>query len=471
MKPPLTVLGWRRIGAVICLMLAATLTGWVPAAAAGEAAGIEITGRVVLADTGAPLAWRHLFPTAVVAAYAPGDLGNQVAWANVADDGTFRLQSSTAAPGSYYLLVLPSAGSAVLPTWYGGERATLSETYNQLRYDMPRPPTDVAPPPASTPTVDVSAGSAAVGDVTVDLGALVVWDSKDGAGNDVRMQFTALSAATRQRVAFYQGGRGTEPVLEPGIQTIEFVASASKPSGRQTLTLDLPKGYSTLPVSWPTEFMSIGGVSVSYPGRGRGGLPASGQRLDGQLNVSQIDEDEPADKMRYQWYRGSERIRGATRSSYVVRAVDRGRKLHLRVRVSKPGYRSETYRSERMRVAKARARLKVTSKPARVSPGSAAQTRMSVRVRLSSGARPSGTIQLYVGTTRQSFIGKIPDEVQVATVPLRKRDRGRLRLSLPAGPDWTTLAGSYHYLYVRFVPSERRDANIVGSRGISLDRP
>ena len=64
------------------------------------------------------------------------------------------------------------------------------------------------------------------------------------------------------------------------------------------------------------------------------------------------DSDELSDltaKRSYQWYRDGKAIKGATASSYKPVSADRGKELHVRISITKPGY-SEVVRTTRARV-------------------------------------------------------------------------------------------------------------------------
>lgn len=60
-------------------------------------------------------------------------------------------------------------------------------------------------------------------------------------------------------------------------------------------------------------------------------------------------------KLAYQWLRGSSTIKGATRSTYVLTAADRGKTISLKVTASKAGYRTKAKTSARTAVVKSAA--------------------------------------------------------------------------------------------------------------------
>ncbi|MFS3129338.1 hypothetical protein ACLM5J_13130 [Nocardioides sp. Bht2] len=64
------------------------------------------------------------------------------------------------------------------------------------------------------------------------------------------------------------------------------------------------------------------------------GEPAVGRVLTAPASVTA----DPAATVRYQWLRGTSSIAGATKRSYRVQAADLGKKLHVRVTVSRPGW-------------------------------------------------------------------------------------------------------------------------------------
>ena len=69
-----------------------------------------------------------------------------------------------------------------------------------------------------------------------------------------------------------------------------------------------------------------------------------GRRSGHTLKVSAGDWGPGTVKISYQWYRGSAKISGGTRSSYRLTSKDKGKKVTVLVRGTKAGYATVTKR-------------------------------------------------------------------------------------------------------------------------------
>lgn len=58
--------------------------------------------------------------------------------------------------------------------------------------------------------------------------------------------------------------------------------------------------------------------------------------------------------VRYQWFAGAKKIRGATKTSLKVRAQYRGKRIHVRITAKRKGYKTKTVASKRTRVVASR---------------------------------------------------------------------------------------------------------------------
>ena len=57
-------------------------------------------------------------------------------------------------------------------------------------------------------------------------------------------------------------------------------------------------------------------------------------------------------RLRYQWFRGAKKIRGATRSTYKVARKDRGKRLKVRIIAVRPGHATGSYDTRRVRISR-----------------------------------------------------------------------------------------------------------------------
>ncbi|WP_370617307.1 hypothetical protein [Mumia sp. Pv 4-285] len=57
-------------------------------------------------------------------------------------------------------------------------------------------------------------------------------------------------------------------------------------------------------------------------------------------------------RLRYQWYRGTKKIRGATQAAYRVKRKDRGKRVRVRVYAVRPGHLTGTYDTRRVRISR-----------------------------------------------------------------------------------------------------------------------
>ncbi len=398
-------------------------------------------------ETDLPAGW------AVV--YAPGDLTRSVASAPIGADGRFRV-SGTAASGEVLVLVRPSRSGRLLPTWYGGERARVVEVSPYVSW-QPGFPGDAVRAPAAPAPVDASSGPIDLADLTVGEGSRVSWDNRDAGGRLLPTYTVHGVSAETGAPATARHGVGGAPVgllLEPGPQNVEVVVSPVTDSGRRSVSLDLPVGVSHRQLVWPTRFYPQQALSVGFDIRcssagdndacRAAAAPARGDRVGVWLQFAHRPDD-----MRgvasYRWYRGKKPIPGADKKTYRIQRADVGKKVVVRVRLEKRGFPTETYRASR-RVAEARATVR-TSLPRLAPAGRFGTGRVKVRVRLSDGSLPRGTIQLDVAHRNAATLTR-----RLATWTLRKKDRGVLRSQLPdIGVD------DFAY-YVYFVPSRAKDS-------------
>ncbi|KAA1425100.1 hypothetical protein FE697_004255 [Mumia zhuanghuii] len=57
-------------------------------------------------------------------------------------------------------------------------------------------------------------------------------------------------------------------------------------------------------------------------------------------------------RLRYQWYRGATKIRGATKATYRVKRADRGKRVRVRIIAVRPGHLTGTYDTRRVRISR-----------------------------------------------------------------------------------------------------------------------
>lgn len=88
------------------------------------------------------------------------------------------------------------------------------------------------------------------------------------------------------------------------------------------------------------------------PGRVKKLTAAPVPKISGTAKVGKVLEAKPGTwkpsgvRFAYQWYRGTTAIDGATRSSYVLTAKDRGKRITVQVTGSKAGYASVARKSK-----------------------------------------------------------------------------------------------------------------------------
>jgi surface antigen len=98
---------------------------------------------------------------------------------------------------------------------------------------------------------------------------------------------------------------------------------------------------------WPDGFIHVKDTA-STPRFTRTARPTfTGTERVGGVLTAKTAAWQPAASLRYQWYVGGAAIRGATRSTYRVRAADLGRALHVVVRGSRTGYPTKVLASAR----------------------------------------------------------------------------------------------------------------------------
>jgi len=402
------------------LLLLAFLVGVLAPVAATSAPSSAadygaLTGRVVGAD-GAPVAGArlNLFRQGSNVAASHGYLSGE--------DGTFTITAARLddpAAGPYRLLVGNGGSeSTAIPTWYDGTGADGGIRGETSGGDPATGRSTAASVPAGAATLTFGAAPINVGDLQVQEGALVEWDSRDTNGKgDFQLRVTGPLAGIG-RVDTYESNGDSGPLLEPGRHTFALEASATDPGGRQQVTLDLAPGDRLkVPVTWAARYYlySIGTTWGHWFDPLPGERPGVGTRLRSEVELANNIYITKA-VVKVQWYRGSTAIPGATGRGYRLTAADRGKRISYRVTVkARPGYAAASYRSPKTKAAAVAARV-----DARFVGRS-----VLVKVRWSNGARPRGEVALLLhGSSRF--------REPLATKTLRNR-RGEVRLRIPAG--------------------------------------
>ena len=136
----------------------------------------------------------------------------------------------------------------------------------------------------------------------------------------------------------------------------------------------------------------------------------------------------------YQWLRAGKVIKGATARTYKVAKADAGRALTVRVTGTRSGYVAASATSAKKTVAKYTP--KVTAKKLTVTRG--AKGRLTVVVKTSATARPTGTVTVKVAgkTVRAKVSAKSKGKVKV-TLPKVTR-RGTYKVSVKFSPSGAT---------------------------------
>jgi hypothetical protein len=123
--------------------------------------------------------------------------------------------------------------------------------------------------------------------------------------------------------------------------------------------------------------------------------------------------------VKYQWFLGSSKIKGATHSSYIIPKADRGKKIHVVVTVSASGFTTASASSNTVTVIGLP--LRVVHRPALGGPGRVAHRETITKGTWSPGASRV-TYQWYVagkavkGATKSSFVPTKADKGKLVKV-------------------------------------------------------
>lgn len=155
------------------------------------------------------------------------------------------------------------------------------------------------------------------------------------------------------QVLAFPGRQAMQSAFSPDDTSLVFVTDKAGNAGDYQLWRSRDDGTGQLQVTsgagkkmnpdWGTPATVAGPPAPSAPKATIASLSYTGSLKVGQTLTAKVGKVTPSGaKLRYQWYRGTAKIAGATSKTYKVVTADIGKKLKLNVNASKAGYTSVT---------------------------------------------------------------------------------------------------------------------------------
>ena len=194
------------------------------------------------------------------------------------------------------------------------------------------PPCVIASPSPDAPTVQGTTPPTVAGNARV--GGTLQAGAGDWSTSDVSTQYSWTVF-------------GSDAVLGTG-PTLQVPAAAAGEQIVLTLIGDAPRFEPTALSAAPTTAIGSGVFSATRKPK-ISGAPRVGQRLRARPGTWSPTPT----RITYSWFRNGHKIKGASKRTYRVTRVDRGKRLSVRVKVSAPSYTSarRTVRTHRVRTA------------------------------------------------------------------------------------------------------------------------
>ncbi|MBK7820131.1 MAG: hypothetical protein IPJ61_03405 [Tessaracoccus sp.] len=159
--------------------------------------------------------------------------------------------------------------------------------------------------------------------------------------------------------------------------TYQWLRDGKKISGatRSTYTLksaDKGKKISVAVTGKKTGYVTVTKTSAKTKAVKAGALAAKTPKISGTAQVGKKLTAKPGAwkptglKFTYQWYRGSSKIKGATKSTYTLKSADKGKKIKVKVTGKKSGYTTASKTSKATSTVKG-----APAKPKKVSASAA----------------------------------------------------------------------------------------------------
>jgi hypothetical protein len=104
------------------------------------------------------------------------------------------------------------------------------------------------------------------------------------------------------------------------------------------------------PVSLGSAAVAIGKASFKSKRPKVKGVPRAGRVLSAKLKGWKPKPSKKSVKVRYQWLKNGKKIKGAKKSTYRVRAKDRGKKISVKVTVKKKYYEKTSRSSKKIKI-------------------------------------------------------------------------------------------------------------------------
>lgn len=165
-----------------------------------------------------------------------------------------------------------------------------------------------------------------------------------------RLTATAGTYTLAPTSVSYQWRRGTANIR--GATSSRYVLKSADRGKRISVRVTARRGSTTVThTSAATRAIALGRLSVKTRAQiRRGNRVAKRVTAKTRLKVTKGRYSQAGVKVRYQWLRNGRAIKKATKATYRTTARDRGRRITVRVRVTKTGFRNLTVRTAAVRV-------------------------------------------------------------------------------------------------------------------------
>ncbi|MDR0432933.1 MAG: hypothetical protein LBH48_06470 [Bifidobacteriaceae bacterium] len=144
-----------------------------------------------------------------------------------------------------------------------------------------------------------------------------------------------VTASTAAITYGYQWLRSGKAISGATKAKYKLVAKDRKKRVAVRLTATPAAGGTQASVLAPSKLIKIGVLKTTRP-------KITGTVRVGRTLKANATKWTAGTKKKYQWYRGSKKIAGATKAKYRVKAADRGRKLTVKVKGTKSGFKAVT---------------------------------------------------------------------------------------------------------------------------------
>ncbi|WP_062464282.1 hypothetical protein [Demequina soli] len=210
------------------------------------------------------------------------------------------------ATGPTYTTVVADAGEAITVVVTGAKVAYETTARSSLGFTVNRGAFSTSPSPA------ISGGTTAGSVLTAKPGS---WSpTPDTLSYQWYRSGAAISGATKSTYTLTTADRGKKVTVKVTGRKAGYTTVTKTSKGTY-----VPNVFTTAPVPTISGGNTAGAVLTAKPGTWS-----------------------PAATLTYQWYRGTSKISGATKSTYTLTKADRGTKVTVKVTGSKSGYTSVT---------------------------------------------------------------------------------------------------------------------------------